>query len=66
MGQLQTKQLEKEHVQQWRGGTLPKIQQPVDLCPFTFCIYQLPVRYAVTQHTGSNVSNLLKLDGLSF
>lgn len=39
MGPLQTKQLEKQHVQWWQGGTLPKIPQPVDLCPFTFCVF---------------------------
>lgn len=39
MGPLQTKQLEKQHVQWWRGGSLPKIPQPVDLSPFTFCIF---------------------------
>lgn len=38
MGQLQTKQLENQHVQRWRAETLPKPQQPVNQYPFLICI----------------------------
>lgn len=39
MGLLQTQQLEKQHVQQWQAGTLPKIQQPVNLYASSLCAY---------------------------
>lgn len=38
MGQLQTKQLENQHVQRWWAETLPKPQQSVNQYPLLICI----------------------------